>query len=92
MTVFVVTMRAVAGPKNSTPDGLPYDILAFVRAATEAEAEQSASEGLGALGWIEGYVLRTGEITTPEATPEDLKPALERAERDGCALIVYEAS
>jgi hypothetical protein len=92
MTVFVVTLRAIAGPNNSTPDGRPYDILAFVRAETEVEAETVALAGLSVGGWIEAYVQRTGEITDPDATPEDLRPAMERAERDGCALIVYEAA
>jgi hypothetical protein len=92
MSVFVVTMRAIAGPQNSTPDGRPYDILAFVRAETDAEAEAAACAGLTAGGWIEAYVQRTGEITNPDATPEDLRPAMERGERDGCALIVYEAA
>lgn len=92
MAVFVVTARAVAGPANSVPDGRPHDILAFVRADDEAGAERGAAAGLDALGWIEGRILRAGEITDPGAVPEDLRPAMARAERDGCALIVYAAA
>jgi hypothetical protein len=90
MSVFVVTMRAIAGPKNAEPDGRLYDLLVFARAETEDEAEVVAYAGLKDRGWDEGRVIRTGEITDPDATPEDLRPAMLRAERDGCALIVYD--
>lgn len=91
-SVFLVTLRAIAGPANAQPDGRPYDILAFARAETEGGAEQAAMAGLAARGWIEGYVLRTGEITDPTGVPEDLKGAFERGRDEGCALIVYEAA
>jgi hypothetical protein len=89
-TIFVVTMRAVAGPKNSQPDGRCYDLLAFARAATEAEARRVAFDGLVQLGWIEAQALRTGEITDPAAIPADLQASFARALERGCAIIVYD--
>jgi hypothetical protein len=89
-TVFVVTMRAVAGPQNAQPDGRCYDLLVFARAKTEAEAERVAFDGLGQLGWIEAQALRRGEITDPGAVPEDLRGGFTRAMENGCAIIVYE--
>ncbi|RAK58737.1 hypothetical protein DJ021_02425 [Phenylobacterium hankyongense] len=88
--VFVVTMQAVAGPRNSQPDGLRYDLLVFARGDSEAAAEQTAFAGLAQLGWVDAVALRTGEITDPAAVPEDLQPALARARQSGCAVIVYE--
>ncbi|MDB5467156.1 MAG: hypothetical protein JWQ46_1918 [Phenylobacterium sp.] len=88
--VFVVTMRAVAGPQNSQPDGRRYDLLVFARGDTEAAAEQTAFAGLAQLGWIDAVALRTGEIVDAAAVPEDLQPAMGRAVRSGCAVIVYE--
>jgi hypothetical protein len=83
-------MRAVAGPENSQPDGKRYHILAFARGETEEAASAVAFKGLDARGWIEAETLRSGEITDPDAVPEDLKGAMERALRDGCALVVYD--
>lgn len=90
MAVFVVTMTAVAGPRNSVPDGKRYHILAFARGEEEADAEAVARAGLDDRGWEDGVALRIGEIVKPEATPDDLKGAMERAARDGCALVVYD--
>ena len=60
--VFVLTLRATAGPANSQPDGRRYTILAFAKGDTEAVATDAAFQGLDALGWIEGETLRCGEI------------------------------
>ena len=89
-TVFVVTLRAVAGPDNAEPDGRRYDILAFARAEDEDAAGRVAFQGLAQLGWIEAEVLRIGEIVDPDAIPEDLQGAFQRALTGGCAVIVYD--
>jgi len=89
-TVFVITMRALAGPENSQPDGRCYDLLVFARATTEAEARRVAFDGLGQLGWIEAQALRAGEITDPGAIPNDLQASFARALKSGCAIIVYD--
>jgi hypothetical protein len=88
--VFVLTLRATAGPENSQPDGRRYTILAFAKGETEAAATGAASQGLAALGWIEAETLRCGEIVDPGAVPEDLRPAMHNAQANGCALVVYE--
>jgi hypothetical protein len=89
-TIFVVTMQALAGPANAVPDGRRYDLLVFARATTEAEAERVARLGLDQLGWIEVEALRSGEITNPDAVPEDFRPSFDRAATCGCAVIVYD--
>lgn len=89
-TVFVVTLQAVAGPDNAEPDGRRYDILVFARADDEDEAGRVAFHGLAQLGWIEARALRTGEIVDPDAIPEDLRGAFDRALTGGCAVIVYD--
>ena len=89
-TIFVVTMQAVAGPANAQPDGRRYDLLVFARAETEAEAERVAFLGLDQLGWIEAMAVRSGEITDPDAVPEDFRPSFDRAQAGGCAVIVYD--
>lgn len=91
-TIFVVTMRAVAGPENSVPDGRCYDLLVFARASTDSEAEAVAFRGLAQLGWIDGQALRAGEITEPDALPEDFRRTFERAQAAGCAVVVYDES
>jgi len=90
VAVFVVTVRAVAGPGHAQPDGRRYDILAFARGEDEDAARQVASRGLAALGWIEAEMLRAGEITDPSAIPDDLRGAYERALAEGCSLLVYD--
>jgi hypothetical protein len=89
-SVFVLTMQATAGPRNSVPDGKRYDLLVFARGATEAEAEQVGRSALEMLGWDEPDVLRNGEITDPSGVPEDLRPAMGRARQSGCSVIVYD--
>lgn len=89
-TVFVVTLRAVAGPDNAEPDGRRYDILVFARADDEDAARRVAFQGLAQLGWIEPEALRAGEIVDPGAIPEDLRGAFDRALQNGCAVIVYD--
>ncbi len=88
--VFVLTLRAVAGPDNAQPDGRRYTILAFAVGADEAAAAKIALEGLSVLGWIEAETLRCGEIIDEAAVPEDLCGPMARARRDGCALVVYD--
>jgi hypothetical protein len=88
--VFVLTLRAKAGPANSQPDGRRYTILAFAKGDTEAAATDAAFNGLDALGWIEGEALRCGEIVEAGAVPEDLRPAMRNAWANGCALVVYD--
>lgn len=89
-TVFVVTMKAVAGPRNAAPDGRRYDILVFARADSETDAERVAFAGLDQLGWIDAEALRAGEIIDPGAIPHDLRRTYERALAGGCAVIVYD--
>jgi hypothetical protein len=88
--VFVLSVRAVAGPRNSEPDGRRYDLLVFARGADEAAAGAVAVSGLSALGWDEPEILRCGEITDEGAVPEDLRGALGRARANGCSVIVYD--
>ena len=88
--VFVLTLRAVAGPENSQPDGRRYTILAFACGADEAAATRTALEGLALLGWIQPETLRCGEIVYEAAVPDDMRRPMERARRDGCALVVYD--
>ena len=88
--VHVLTVQAVAGPRNAQPDGRRYDLLVFARGVSADEAAQAAEAGLETLGWVERRVLRSGEITDPAAVPEDLAPAMRRASRNGCAVIVYD--
>ena len=89
-SIFVLTMRAVAGPRNSEPDGRRYTILAFTRGADEALATKAAFAGLEALGWDEGEALRCGEVTDEAAVPPDMQGAMARARQNGCALIIYD--
>jgi hypothetical protein len=88
--VFVLTLRATAGPANSQPDGRRYTILAFAKGDTEVVATDAAFQGLDALGWIEGETLRCGEIVAAGAVPEDLRSAMHKARENGCALVVYD--
>lgn len=88
--VFVLSIRAVAGPRNSEPDGRRYDLLVFARGGAEAEAEAVARAGLDSLGWDAPEVLRNGEITDTAAVPEDLQGAMARARANGCSVIVYD--
>ena len=88
--VFVLTLRATAGPANAQPDGRRYTILAFAKGGTEEAATDAAFQGLDALGWIEGETLRCGEIVDAGAVPEDLRPAMRNAWANGCALVVYD--
>jgi hypothetical protein len=88
--VFVLTLRATAGPENSQPDGRRYTILAFAKGDTEEAATGVGLKGLDALGWIEPETLRCGEIVDPGAVPEDLRSAMQNAQANGCALVVYD--
>jgi hypothetical protein len=88
--IFVLTMRAVAGPANTQPDGRRYDLLVFARADTEDDAGRVAAKGLEDLGWIDREILRCGEIVDAGAVPPDLESAMRNALRHGCAVIVYD--
>jgi hypothetical protein len=89
-TVFVVTIQAVAGPENVVPDGRRYDLLVFARGEDEAAAAEVAARGLGALGWIEVDILRSGEVTDSAALPEDFRDNYRQATEFGCSVIVYD--
>lgn len=88
--IFVLTMRAAAGPANSQPDGRRYDLLVFARGETEDAATDVGFRALEQLGWDDGEVLRSGEIVDAGAVPEDLRPAMHNALANGCAVIVYD--
>jgi hypothetical protein len=88
--VFVLSIRALAGPRNAEPDGRRYDLLVFARGETEPVAGAVAASGLAALGWDEPEILRCGEITDAGAVPEDLQGAVARAKAKGCSVIVYD--
>jgi len=88
--VFVLTMRATAGPTNSVPDGRRYDLLVFARGDTEDAATKVGLDALGQLGWDAGDVVRSGEIVDAGAVPPDLQSALRNALANGCAVIVYD--
>lgn len=88
--VFLLTVEALAGPRNSVPDGKRYSILVFARGADEAAAEAVARKGLDQLGWDAVEVLRSGEVVDAGAVPEDLRGALARAQDSGCSVIVYD--
>ena len=88
--VFVVTVRAVAGPESADADGRAYAILAFVAAEAEPEAELAARQDLEAQGWVDIQIERIGEITDEAAVPEDFARAMQTARRWGCALIIYD--
>ncbi len=88
--IFVLTMRATAGPANSQPDGRRYDLLVFARGDTEDLAAEAGFHALEQLGWDEGELLRSGEIVDAGAVPPDLQAALHNARRQGCAVIVYD--
>lgn len=88
--VFVLTVEARAGPRNSVPDGNRYALLVFARGEDDTAAEIAAREGLRALGWDEPDILRMGEITDEAAVPPDLARALNNARAQGCAVIVYD--
>jgi hypothetical protein len=88
--VFVLTMRAVAGPANSQPDGRRYDLLVFARADIEDLAKEVALAALARSGWDDPEIVRSGEIVDAGAVPEDLQSAVRNALSHGCALIVYD--
>ncbi|HEY8572780.1 hypothetical protein [Phenylobacterium sp.] len=88
--VFVLTVQAVAGPRNSVPDGRRYDLLVFARGREEIEADAVARKALADLGWDEPAIRRTGEITDPSGIPPDLERAYANAAAHGCAVIVYD--
>jgi hypothetical protein len=83
--VFVVTLEAVEAGAAA-----PLTILAFARAATEADAEQVAVADLADQGWGDIRALRTAEVIDAPALPEDFRAAYETALKWGCALIIYD--
>lgn len=83
--VFVVTLEAVEAGAEA-----PLTILAFARAAGEAEAEQAAAQDLADQGWSAIRALRTAEVIDVPALPEDFRSAYETALAWGCALIIYD--
>lgn len=89
-SVFVIRASALAGPRNSIPDGLRYHILAFAKGTDEAGALEAAGAGLQARGWDAPEILSVGEITDPGGIPEDMRAAYAGALERGCALIIYD--
>lgn len=83
--VFVVTLEALDGGR---PPALT--ILAFVKAATQADAEAVASVEVGRDGFTDPRVLRTAEVIDAAAMPADFGDAMASAQRYGCGLIVYD--
>jgi hypothetical protein len=89
-SVFLVTTQAVAGPQSEDADGRRYPILAFALADTEDAARAIACEDLAGQGYVDIDIERIGEITDPDAIPEDLRNTYQIAVRWGCALIIYD--
>ncbi len=84
-TVFVVTLEAVEA------DGLsPLTVLAFARADDEAAAGAVATAELTGFGWRDIRILRAGEVTNPDALPDDFRDAMANALTWGCGLIIYD--
>lgn len=84
-TVFVVTLEAVEA------DGEPtLTVLAFAHADEEEAAGQIAVAELERLGWRHIQVLRAGEVTDPDALPDDFRGAWTNALTWGCGLIIYD--
>lgn len=81
--VFVVTLDAEEAGKGLT-------ILAFVRAAAEAQAEATAIREVLRDGFTQPVAQRTAEVIDAGALPEDFKDALAGALRYGSWLIVYD--
>lgn len=84
--VFVVTLEGV----EDAAEG-PLTVLAFAVGGRNAEAEARAARELASDGFRQIQVLRSGEVTAPEALPEDFREALAKARRYGCWLIIYDA-
>lgn len=84
-TVFVVTLEAV-----ETGGQAPLTVLAFVRADDETAAGAAATAELAGLGWGDIRILRAGEVTNPDALPEDFRGAMANALTWGCGLIIYD--
>ncbi len=84
-TVFVVTLEAVEA------DGQPaLTVLAFARADEEAAAGRVAVAELERLDWRDIRILRAGEVTNPDALPDDFRDAMAQALTWGCGLIIYD--
>ncbi|MEW5683779.1 MAG: hypothetical protein AB1942_02555 [Pseudomonadota bacterium] len=84
-TVFVVTLKAVeaAGQPSLT-------VLAFARADDEDAAGKVATAELEGLGWSGIEIERAGEVTNPDALPDDFRDAMATALTWGCGLIIYD--
>jgi len=82
--VFVVTLDAEEAGKGLT-------ILAFVRAADAAEAEEIAVRETLRDGFSQPKAVRTAEVVDAGAMPEDFRDALAGALRYGSWLIAYDA-
>ena len=83
--VFVVTLEALEGGRPPV-----LTILAFIKAATEVDAEATAVVEVGRDGFSHARVLRTAEVIDAKAMPEDFASAMANAHRYGCGLIVYD--
>lgn len=84
--VFVVTLQAVE--RAGEP---PLTVLAFAQGADADAAEAVAVRETARDGFTDIRALRAGEITDPNALPDDFREAMANARRYGCWLIIYEA-
>ena len=84
-SVFVVTLEGVEVAGEP-----PLTVLAFVVGADEAGAEATAVHETGRDGFTDVKALRVGEVTNPDAMPDDFRDAMANARRYGSWLIIYE--
>lgn len=84
--MFVVTLEAVE--RAGEP---PLTVLAFAVGADAAAAEAVAVRETARDSFTDIRALRAGEITDPDALPDDFREAMANARRYGCWLIIYEA-
>ena len=84
-TVFVVTLNAVEAAGQP-----PLTVLAFARADDEEAAGKVAIGELEGFGWGDIRIERAGEVTNPDALPDDFRAAMANALTWGCGLIIYD--
>lgn len=85
LTVFVVTLKAVEAAGQP-----PLTVLAFARADDEQAAGKLAVTELEGFGWSDIQIERAGEVTNPDALPDDFRDAMSNALTWGCGLIIYD--
>ncbi|HEY8615689.1 hypothetical protein [Phenylobacterium sp.] len=85
MPIFVVTLEG-----REPGDPTPLTVLAFVQAADQPRADQTALAALAERSWNGVAHVRTGEVTDEAAVPPDFARAMDSARRFGLGLIIYE--